>query len=240
MVSEFIPQDYGLEKGNLYEILATTFSKSARSGELEPNTSCMGIKLLENGLIKINAFPNTTTLKNIRETGIITLNFVENVHLYALAALKGSNSSITFPLNNYNYIEIDNPFEDKLEKSTMLIPYVRTSWAFLICIVADEDQVIKRDLLGEINVSEFKLHVISSNTLKESFKLFNRAENLALEAIILATRLRVAKDKNDKSLILTIKEKIDNYTKEIERFGKNQNALKAIQVVSEYINELKD
>ena len=240
MVSQFIPQDYGLEKGNLYEILATTFSKSARSGELEPNTSCMGIKLLENHLIKITPFPNTTTLRNLKDIGMVTLNFVDNVYLYALAALKGSNSSITFPLNNYNYIEIDNPFEDTLEKSTILIPYVRTSWAFLICLVVDEDQVIKRDLLGEITISEFKLHVISSNTLKDSFKLFNRAENLALEAIILVTRLRVAKDKNDKSLILTIQEKIDNYAKEIERFGKNQNALKAIQVVSEYINEVRD
>ena len=240
MVSEFIPQDYGLEKGNLYEILATTFSRSAPSGDLEPNTSCMGIKLLENGLIKITPFPNTTTLKNIRETGLIILNFVDNVHFYALAALKGLNSSIKFPLNNYNYIEIENPFEDSLEKRTMLIPYVRTSWAFLICIVAEEDQVIKRDFLGEINISEFKLHVISSNTLKKSFKLFNRAENLALEAIILTTRLRVAKDKNDKSLILTIQEKIDNIITEIERFGKNKNALKAIKVVSECINELID
>jgi len=240
MVSEFIPQDLGLEKGNLYEILATTFSKSVISEELKPNTSCMGIKLLENDLIKITPFPNTTTLRNLKDTGIITLNFIENIYLYALAALKESNSSISFPLNNYNYIEIDNPFEDSLEKSTMLIPYVRSSWAFLICIVADEDQIIKRDVLGEINVSEFKLHVISSNKMKESFKLFNRAENLALEAIILATRLRVAKDKNDKSLIITIQEKIDNYIKEIERFSKNQNALKAIQVVSEYINQLRD
>ena len=240
MVSEFIPQDYGLEKGNLYEILATTFSRSTPSGELEPNTSCMGIKLLENDLIKISPFPNTTTLRNLKDTGIIILNFVENVYLYALAALKGSNSSIKFPLNNYNYIEIKNPFEDSLEKSTILIPYVKTSWAFLICIIAEEDQVMKRDLLGEINISEFKLHVISSNTLKESFKLFNRAENLALEAIILTTRLRVAKDKNDKPLILTIQEKIDNYIKEIERFGNNKNALKAIQVISEYINELRD
>ena len=238
MVSEFIPQDYGLEKGNLYEILATTFSISSTSGDLKPNTACMGIKLIENDLVNISPFPNTTTLKNLRDTGIITLNFIEDVYLYALAALKGANSSISFPLSNYNYIEIENPFEDSLEKSTMLIPYVRTSWAFFLCIVADKDQVIKRDLLGEINISEFKLHVISSNTLKESFKLFNRAENLALEAIILATRLGVAKDKNDKSLILTIQEKIDNYTKEIERFGKNQNALKAIQVISEYINEL--
>ena len=100
MGSEFIPQDYGLEKDNLYEILATTFSLSVPSGDVEPNTSCMGINLIENDLIKINPFPNTTTLKNLRETGIITLNFVDNIYLYALAALKGTNSSITFPLNH--------------------------------------------------------------------------------------------------------------------------------------------
>ena len=240
MVSEFIPQDYGLEKDNLYEILATTFSESATSGDLEPNTSCMGIKLIDNDLIRITPFPNTTTLRNLKDSGIITLNFVDNVYLYALAALKGSNTSISFPLNNYNFMEIDNPFEDTLEKSTITIPYVAAAWAILTCIVAEEDQVIKRDILGEINISEFKLHIISSNMLKESFKLFNRAENLALEAIILVTRLRVAKDKNDKSLVISIQEKVDAIIKEIERFGKNQNALKAIQVVIKYINDISD
>jgi hypothetical protein len=75
--------------------------------------------------------------------------------------------------------------------------------------------------------------------LKDSFKLFNRAENLALESIILATRLKVAMDKNDKSLVVSIQEKIDNYAKEIERFGNNKNALKGIQVVSEYVKELR-
>lgn len=240
MVSEFIPQDYGLEKDNLYEILATTFSISSTSGELKPNTSCMGIKLIDNDLIKISAFPNTTTLQNLKESGIITINFVDNVYFYALAALKGSNSSISFPSNNYNFIEIDNPFEHTLDKSTFLIPYVKTAWAILTCIIAEENRISKRDLLGEINISEFKLHVISTKMIKESFKLFNRAENLALETIILATRLKVAKNKNDKSLVITIQEKIDNIIEEIKRFGKNKNAFKAIQVVSEYINGLSD
>ena len=238
MDSEFIPQTYGLKKDHLYEILATTFSKSSISGELKPNTSCMGIKLIENNLIKMSPFPNTTTLKNLKESGIITINLVGDVYLYALAALKGSSPSISFPSNHYNYKEIVDPFDDNPDTNKILIPHINAAWALLTCIIAEENQVIKKDTLGESTISEFKLHVISWDKLKDSFNLFNRAENLALESIILATRLKVALDKNNKSLIDTIQGKIKDIIANIERFGKNENALRAIDLVSKYINSI--
>jgi hypothetical protein len=197
----------------------------------------MGIKLIENDLIRMSPFPNTTTLKNLKESGIITINFVGNVYLYALAALKGSNPSISFPSRFYDYKEIVNPFDDNPDTSKMLIPYINTAWAILTCIIAEENQVNKNDMLGQLYISEFKLHVISSNKLKDSYNLFNRADNLALESIILSTRLKVARDKNEKSLIDTIQRKIKDIIKDIKRFGNNENALKAIEVISNCIND---
>ena len=108
----------------------------------------------------------------------------------------------------------------------------------MTCIIAEENQAIKKDALGEPTISEFKLHVISWDKLKDSFNLFNRAENLALEAIILATRLKIARDKNEKSLMDTIQGKINDNIANIERFGKNENALRAIDLVLKYINSI--
>ena len=144
----------------------------------------------------MSPFPNTTTLKNLKESGIITINFVGNVFLYALAALKGSNPAISFPSDYYNYKEIANPFDDNPDTNKILIPHINEAWAILTCIIAEENQAIKKDALGEFNISEFKLHVISWDKLKDSFNLFNRAENLALESIILATRLKTARENN--------------------------------------------
>ncbi|MFX1274091.1 MAG: DUF447 domain-containing protein [Promethearchaeota archaeon] len=233
----FKPQEFGLKKNNLYEILATTFSKN---GNINPNTSCMGIRLIENNLIQISPYSNTKTFKNLEATGIITLNFVDNISLYALAALKCPKASIQFPKKYYNYTEIDNPFNENAFSSTILIPYVNKAWGILTCIIASETQIIKEDLFGESEITEFKLHVIAAQKFKESYKLFNRAENLALESIILATRLKIAKENNDLSLINSIYSKITDNLDNIRRFGKNQNAIEVVDLILKYIKFLID
>ena len=50
----FSPQDFGLITDYLYEILATTYSIDSNSRQISPNTSCMGIKLLNNNRLVIN------------------------------------------------------------------------------------------------------------------------------------------------------------------------------------------
>ncbi len=40
-------QDFGLKEGNLYEIIATTYSITKNGKEIKPNASCMGIRMIE-------------------------------------------------------------------------------------------------------------------------------------------------------------------------------------------------
>jgi len=80
---------------------------------------------------------------------------------------------------------------------------------------------------------EINLTVISYEKFKESFKLYNRAENLTLETILLATKLNVAIEKKDKALIRTIKRKIEENVSDVRRFGKNVSALKAIEHIKD-------
>jgi len=233
----FNPQNFGLKKNNLYEILATTFS---RKGENDPNTSCMGMRLIENNLIQINTFSNTKTFANLKSTGIIILNFVDNVNLYALAALKSPKASIFFPKNVYSNLEIENPFTEKKLNSMISIPFLNDAWAVLTCIIASENQILKEDKYGASESTEFKLYVIVAKKFRESYKLYNRAESLALESVILATRLQIAKANNDLSLINMIYSKITENIEAIRRFGKNKNALEVIDVILKHIKFLID
>jgi hypothetical protein len=74
---------------------------------------------------------------------------------------------------------------------------------------------------------------------KDSFKLFNRTENIALESIILATRLKIAYIKKDQLQFSKILEIIEKKLENARKFGKNLNALKSIDLVEKYIKCLK-
>ncbi len=227
-------QDFGLKKDNLYEIIATTYSITKSGKEIKPNASCMGIRMIEGGQIQISPFYSTITYKNLKDYSTIAINFVDDVYLYALAALKELDSPISltdFPSKYYDFKYLESHAKD--------VPYIRKAWGILIGKVSQEFQKTKNDDLGEVIIPVFKLDVIFTEKLQETHKLFNRAENLALEAIILATRLKIARENQNQALFSKIHEKIKDFIENIERFGKNRRALKAIYLVNKYISSLK-
>ncbi|MHA2430309.1 MAG: DUF447 domain-containing protein [Promethearchaeota archaeon] len=228
-------QELGLKKGYLYEILATTFS--IKRNELIPNTSCMGIRIRANNEISIEPYPNTNTYKNLKQNYLICINFVEGIFLYALAALKGlhlSEKYRIFPTKYYSYYDIR-----EFNKSISKIPYINQAWATLFCEIKKESQLTRKDIFGKINLSKFILNILSLVKIKESYKLFNRAENLTLETLILTTRLKIAFEKHNRNLITDFQSKIEDNIRNIRRFGKNQDALKAIELIEEYLRKLK-
>ncbi len=230
------PKSIGLKEDYLYEVLATTFS--INNNNIVPNTACMGIRLIDNSSIKLRPYPNTSTYENLRSNKLITLNFVDDIYLYALASLKDfkrSKNIKIFPEEFYDYYKIKNSNSEMVS-----LPYIKQAWAMLACVAMCEEQIVKDDNLGESKVIEFTLSIISCGKFKESFKTFNRAENLALETIILATKLKVAEEKKDKALVQKIEQKIEEFFVEIQRFGKNISALKAVEHVKDYIKNLKD
>jgi len=226
-------QDFGLKEGNLYEIIATTYSITKKGKEIKPNASCMGIRMIEGEQIQISPFYSTITYKNLKEYSTIAINFVDDIYLYALAALKEPESPINltdFPSKYYDF--------KYLESRAMDVPYIKKAWGILIGEVSQEYQKTKTDDLGEVIIPIFKLDVIFTEKLQETHKLFNRAENLALEAIILATRLKIAKKNQNQVLFSKIHEKIKDFIENIERFGKNKRAQKTIYLVDKYISSL--
>jgi hypothetical protein len=229
----FDPIDFGLKKDYLYEVIATSYSITNDGTAIKPNASCMGIRLVENNKIQIKPFYTTSTYQNLKNNSIITLNFIGDVYLYALAALKDPQSQVglvDFPPEYYEF--------QHLESFNMDIPYIKNSWGILNCKVHREFQEVKRDDLGETIVPVFRLEVISSNKFETSHKLFNRAENLTLEIIILTTRLKIAKSNKNELLFSKICDRIKDHLNDVKRFGKNERAIKTLELVNRYISNL--
>jgi hypothetical protein len=228
-------QNLGLKNDYLYEILATTLS--IRDKVTIPNTSCMGIRIRNNQII-LKPYQNTKTYENLKTNSLICINFVENVYLYALAALKDPNllkKYEIFPEQYYNYYIINNDIRLK----TNQIPYVKDAWAIIICKTKKVVNIDKEDVLGTVKLIKFKLEMLSILKLKDSYKLFNRAENLTLEALILTTRFKIAVEKKNYDLMRDIQKRIDFIIEDIERFSENQDVAKSINLIKDYIRNLK-
>ncbi|MFX0012319.1 MAG: DUF447 domain-containing protein [Candidatus Hermodarchaeota archaeon] len=235
----------GLKANYLYEILATTFS--IENNQIIPNTASMGIRLVDKQTITIWPYQNTTTYKNIENNKFIVINLVDDVYLYAIASLKSSffskvNRGLTEDYYNYSTIDVEDKYKDIVKRAIPLnsihIPYLKQAWAIMACVTTNKVKIQKFNDLGKSEVIEINLKVIHYEKFRESYKLYNRAENLALESIILATKLYVAVEKKDDVLIGTIKNKIEENISSINRFGKNLSALKTIELVHNYIKEL--
>lgn len=235
----------GLKANYLYEILATTFS--IENNQIIPNTASMGIRLVDKQTITIWPYQNTTTYKNIENNKFLVINLVDDVYLYAIASLKSYtfskvNRGLTEDYYNYSTINVEDKYKDIVKKVTSInsnnIPYLKPAWAIIACVATNKVKIQKFDDLGKSEVVEITLKVIHYEKFRESYKLYNRAENLALESIILATKLYVAVEKKDDVLTGTIKNKIEENVSNIKRFGKNLSALKAIELVHNYIKGL--
>jgi hypothetical protein len=204
----------------------------------------MGIRLIKGNHIKIKPYPKTQTFKNLKKFGVVTLNLVENVYLYALASLKKPESSTlskNFPAEYYKYQDMSenvlikqliDQFSSSQEYS---IPYVKQAWGIIICKVVNEKKKVKQSKLGETDLIEFELEILHEEKFSNSVKLFNRAENLALEMIILATRIKVAYNENKLNLISELHDQILAYKEKLNRFSKNPSANKTLELIEKYI-----
>lgn len=215
--------------------------------ELLPNSSCMGIRLSKNNHITFGPYPSSKTFKNIKENGIISINFSDNIYYYTLAALKGKllpEKFRIFPQKYYEFHKLDlNKYAESIKETFktdhLEFPYIKDAWGVLFCEKINEKQKMKRGSFEEKSkITKFELKVVGFKKFQESFKLFNRAENLMLETIILATRLKLAVEKSHNDFIRKINQEINKNIDTIKRFGKNQEVLDSLELVECYRNQL--
>jgi hypothetical protein len=123
------------------------------------NFAPMGVEWGEE-LIVIKPFLETTTFRNLRETGVAVVNITDDVRIFARAALASS----TFPAHPAERVE-------------GVVLDAACSWR--------EVQVVNID--DTPPRSRIETRVVHRGSLRD-FIGFNRARNAVLEATILATR----------------------------------------------------
>ena len=230
----------GLEKDLVYEILATTIC-NVNSDQNVPNTACMGIRLLNNNLISIKPYPTTKTFHNLKNFPIVILNFVDDIQLYAITSLKDSKinyASDNLPKVNYDYLKLE--LSSKYQYNLNRFPFINSSWAVIICEVEKETTSQKKDQFGTITLSEFLLSPIFIKKFRESYKLYNRAENLILESLILTTRLKIAIKMKNQDLIKLIEHQIDENMKIVKNFASNEKISETLEYINHYIQKLRN
>lgn len=230
----------GLEKGLTYEVLATTIS-NAISDQNVPNTACMGIQLLNDNLISIKPYPTTKTFHNLKKFPIVILNFVDEIQLYAIMSLKDFKINYTsdnLPEVHYDYLKLQ--ISSKYQFNRNMFPFINNSWAIIICEVEKETIIQKKDEFGTVTLSEFLLSPIFIKKFRESYKLYNRAENLILESLILTTRLKIALKAKDQNIIELIEHQIAENMKIVKKFATNEKISKCLEYIDQYIQKLRN
>ena len=149
-----------------------------------------------------------------------------------------SKRDYTFLEKDYDYYSLKNNQKMNKHLRTNQIPYLRDSWAIIICRTKKAVEINKEDIFGLVNLTEFTLEILSVLQFKDSYKLFNRAENLTLEALILTTRLKIAHEKSDNDLINHFQNKIREIISNIKQFSKNPDVSKSINLIKEFIRNL--
>lgn len=221
-----IKELFGINFNRLYEAIAVTLTKLEKEKIIIPNSACMGVKFLDNNTFQMTPYLETDTYKNLIKFPYVSINFVDKINFYAQAALLGENSGLTereFPDSSYD-------FKDE-------IPYLKESWGVIFGELDEHKIITKATHLGENNVLQANFKIIDFIKIRESFHLKNRAENLTLESIILATRLKIAVKKENKEMYEKIYDKILYYNEQIKNFAKNDKAIETMDFIVSYIEK---
>jgi len=217
---------FGIKFNHLYEIIAVTFFRNEKNRKIIPNCSCMGVRFLDNNTFQMTPYIETDTYKNLTKIPFVSINFVDNVYYYAQAALLGENAGPT-----------EREFPDSYFNSKEEIPYLKEAWGVIFGKLDKHKIITKTTHLGEKNVLLANFKIIDFLKIRESFYLKNRAENLALESIILATKLKIAVKKENREMYENIYDKILYYREQIDRFAQNNMAIKTMNFIMNYIEK---
>ena len=225
-------EELGINENELYETIGTTISYSNKMKV--PNAAPIGIRIINDDLIQVKSYSLSQTHQNIKENKVIAFNLIEDVHQFALASLKNENNTDLkgIPENQFFYFTLNN------DEQALEIPYLKNAWGVIFCYLYNEREVNSKDTLGRIIASEFQFKVLETKKFKKSFKIFNRAENLVLEVIILTTRIKIAKENKNEKEFSKINEKIQNYISLIEKLSNNKKITKTVKHIKTFINSL--
>ncbi len=190
-------KEYSFPQDTLFESILIT-----AGGDSTPvNCAAMGVKLTRGEYLLVQPYTNTDTYRNLSQFPFATVNFTTNPLMFAICALKGWDEVPDAPELGDEEIVFWKDFP---------VPSLRSAFLSLKCT---------RETMDHVKVGPRGMYLLvikEAIVLTPTLPLTNRADNLALEAVVHATRVRIFTDQGDlqlaKDLLVTIK-KCENYIK---------------------------
>ena len=169
---------------NYESIVCTHFPNSnafetSDSSEAKINAACIGVHFTSTDEVYIHAYEETHTRAILKPGTRFSINFSENFYEYAVAALRRKNHE---------------KFVDELPRSAFLttnpVPILKSAWAAVVCEVIDmPSEFINRPICRRRENPNIRAKIVSKNVYRLPILFNNRSMNLALESLILATRI---------------------------------------------------
>lgn len=238
----------GLEPFKLYEaIIVLKWPLSNQHPKF--NSAAMGVRFIDEYTLVLNPYPETDTYSILKhaidhnERMRFSVNFTDNMVIFAKSALTG-----TFQGESYQELTDEIEIETiELNSRVESIGYLKDAKYLLICETLNSIKEFKIDASQYLQEFKGKGQHVTFNAqfqigVKKQFRSrlpcqpTNRGDNLALEAITLASKLLAFLNNEDKTFKLL--EKIREYQKEIRRFSASKQALDVCLMIDEYISKL--
>jgi hypothetical protein len=191
-----------------------------------PNAAPMGVKLSYREYLLVQPFTNTDTYANLSSFPYATANFTTNPLLYAKCALRGWSKGPgepELPMDNYHTWP-DFP-----------VPSLKEATLTLQCAVDTtvEDVVVS-------SRGFMLLAVQGAAILNPLLQIVNRSDNLAIEAIVHATRVKLFIEDGDLDSAKDLLSLIRRYEKFVKEHGSEDSpACHAIEMVNDFIEPLR-
>jgi uncharacterized protein len=190
--------DLGFLKNTIFEVIVSTYNMNGT-----PNAAPMGAELQKSKTLSLKIFNSSQTSINLRTNKCGVINLTNNVEFFYKAALKEVNSD-------------GKPPQDWFEKAgTINAPKLRLADATIEVTVADVEPIRAEKNLFSCNIERI-------NVGKVLPQVYCRAMPATLEAILLATRVKVfAKEGNKKEQLSQLLGLIENCNEVVNHTAPN-------------------
>ncbi len=185
------------------------------------NAACMGFRITENADVIVTPYFNTDTIKNLSEGRLFSLHISEDPIKYAIASLYGWNKGAFEP-----------EFDITLYDSTMAFPILKNTNIAIIAKVESISPYTKNGVLtGNKITATLENFILNSAPRNHSSREFP----LILEALINATRAKIAKEKSNEPEKLFYYSSLSDIFAKLRRFSMDPTILETITLIKKWI-----
>jgi hypothetical protein len=211
--------DSTFTEGRTYEVVVTTVRDK---GKGTPNSAALGI-VRHGDHFDMKVFKGSDTFNNLRELKRLGVNVipVESIDVLAMAALRGWGSPEP---------EFD---ADKYEQMKGF-PFLKVAAIQFDCRVDEWEETMGKDDFGDFHIATFRAYPQAYRVVTEGAKPIERGTTVVLEALVFATRWKVATGE----LKLFLYKRLKIYMGEAINKGGSAN-LRAVDLIDQFLKQSK-